>query len=133
MKKTMAFVIIVVLLIDLNSCRSYIYISNKQDYETYQDKKYIYAMDLITNRDSTIFFSSEFPGRLSNDEVIGPRHVLLDNFISDSIFYNKKLEANYVQKDNIRYKVIHQNDTILVCMVNDTTRISFSRNQTNTY
>jgi hypothetical protein len=126
MKKKIALILIVILLIDLTSCHSYVYISNKQDYETFQDKNHVYVLDLITTSDSAIYFSSSFPGKLSNKEVKGPRHILLENFNSDSIHFNKNQIISYVIKDSIRYKVINRNDTILVYLLSDTTRIPFS-------
>lgn len=126
MKKLIALMIVVILLMDLNSCHSYTYIFNLQDYKSYQDKEHIYVMDLITNRDSTVYFSSGFPGKLSNNEVKGLRQVLLQNFRPDSLHFNKKQKISYVIKDSIRYKVINRNDTILVYLLSDTTRIPFS-------
>jgi hypothetical protein len=126
MKKIMALILVIILLMDLNSCHSYNYISNIKDYETNQDKEHVYALDLITSRDSTVYFSSRFPGKLSNNEVKGPRHVLLQRFEPDSMHINEKGKIIYIIRDSIRYNVINQHDTILVCILSDTTCISFS-------
>jgi hypothetical protein len=126
MKKIIALILVIILLMDLTSCHSYTYISKIQDFETYQNKEHVYAMDLITRRDSTVYFSSGFPGRLSNNEVKGPRQVLLQYFEPDSVHFNEKHKISYVIKDSIRYKIINRNDTILVCQVSDTIHIPFS-------
>lgn len=127
MKKISAMILIVIILVDLTSCHSRIYLSNKQDYETYQDIKHVYAIDLITNNDSTIVFSSRFPGRLFNGEVVGPRHVTLHNFMPESIIYNKgTLNIAYVLKNDTSYKIAYWNDTTLVCLASDTIRIPFT-------
>jgi hypothetical protein len=126
MKKIIELILAFIILMDLTSCHSYTYISKIQDYENYQDKEHVYAMDLITIRDSMVYFTSGFPGRLSNNEVKGPRQVLLQYFEPDSVHFNEKHKISYVIKDSIRYKIINRNDTILVCMLSDTTRIPFS-------
>jgi hypothetical protein len=127
MKKTIALILVVIFLMDLTSCHSYTLISSVQDYKANQDKELVYALDLITNKDSMVYFSSSFPGKLSNSEVTGLRHVLLRNFESDSVIYNKsKKQVKYALKNDIKYIVIYQNDTSLVCIASDTTRIPFS-------
>jgi hypothetical protein len=126
MKKIMALILAAILLLDLTSCHSYVYLTNQQDYKDHQDKEHVYALDLITINDSTIYFSSGFPGKLSSNEVSGPKQILLSNFKPDSIILNRELQAGYVLKDTIRYKVIYRNDSEWVCMTSDTIRIPFS-------
>ena len=126
MKKIIALILAFIILMDLTSCHSYTYISKLQDYESYQHKEHVYAMDLITSRDSTVYFSSGFPGRLSENEVKGPRQVLLQYFEPDSVHFNEKHKISYVIKDSIRYKIINRNDTTLVCQLSDTIHIPFS-------
>jgi hypothetical protein len=127
MKKIIALILVIILLLDLSSCHSYTYISSVQDYKTYQDKEHVYAIDLITNKDSMVYFSSSFPGKLSNSEVTGPRHVLLRNFKPDSVVYDKsKLHISYAFKHNYKYSVRYWNDSAFVCIKADTIRIHFS-------
>jgi hypothetical protein len=124
--KALTFLISIVLMIELTSCHSYFYLSNQQDYEAYQDKKHVYALDLITNNDSMVYFCSGFPGKLSKNEVRGPKQVLLEDFKPDSVLFNTKQKISYAIKKDIKYRVIHRNDTILVRIASDTTCISFS-------
>jgi hypothetical protein len=126
MKKIIILILVINIPMILTSCHSYTYISNIHDFETHQNKEHIYALDLITGRDSMVYFSSRFPGRLSNNEVKGPRQVLLQDFKPDSVHFGKKNKIRYVIKDSIRYKVTSRNDTLLVYLVSDSTRIPFS-------
>jgi hypothetical protein len=131
MKKIITLILVIILLLDLSSCHSYTYISTVQDYKAYQDKKHVYAFDLITNKDSMVYFSSSFPGKLANSEVTGPRQVIIQDFAPDSVIYrviyrNNMKQVKYALKNDIKYIVIYQNDTALVCIASDTTRIPFS-------
>jgi hypothetical protein len=127
MKKIIALILVYILLIDLTSCHSYSYISSQQDYETNQNKKRVYVLDLITTRDSIVYFSSSFPGKLSNSEVIGPRQISLRSLNPDSIiFYQNKPAIKYVMKNDIKYKVIFQDSVEFVINKSDTIHIPFS-------
>jgi hypothetical protein len=127
MKKIFALILVIIILMNLTACHSYTYISSMQDYKAYQDKEHVYAIDLITNKDSMVYFSSSFPGKLSNSEVSGPRHVLLRNFKPDSVVYNKsKLLISYAFKHKYKYSVRYLNDSAFVCIKADTIRILYS-------
>jgi hypothetical protein len=127
MKKIIALILAYVLLIDLTSCHSYSYISGQKDYETIQNKRQVYVLDLVTTRDSVVYFSKSFPGIFSNSEVIGPRQMSLRSLNPDHlIYYHNKPAIKYVMKNNIKYKVIHKDSTEFVINKSDTIHIPFS-------
>jgi len=127
MKKMFTLILVIIILMNLTSCHSYTYVSSLQDYKAYQEKKHVYAFDLITNKDSMVYFSSSFPGKLANSEVTGPRQVKIQDFAPDSVIYrNNMKQVKYALKNDIKYIVIYQKDTALVCIASDTTRIPFS-------
>lgn len=125
MRKIIAAILIVIILMNLTSCQSYVYVSNKQDYESFQNKKHVYVMDLVTNKDSTVYFSFSFPGTLSNNEVKGPKLVLLSDFKPDAFLFKTYKKISFAFKNDIKYKVIYRNDSIWV-LTSGTTRIPFS-------
>lgn len=131
MRKIMSLFLIIVLLINLTSCHSYLTLTEQKDFEKFQTKKRVYVINLQTNQDSTINFSASFPGKMSNGEVTGPHQVLLDRFKPDSIIFKTsslKLtnpKALYALKNGSRYKIINQENKLLVNAI-DTTRIPFS-------
>ncbi len=123
-----ALILVIIILMNLTSCHSYTYVSSVQDYKAYQDKKHVYAFDLITNKDSMVYFSSRFPGKLANSEVTGPRQVIIQRFCFRfcNLQIISKKQVKYALKNDIKYIVIYQKDTALVCIASDTTRIPFS-------
>jgi hypothetical protein len=132
MKKIIALILVVIFLMDLTSCHSYLDITEQKDYESFQDKQSVKVLYLITKQYKTIYFSEKFSGKILNGEVIGPRHVLLNNFEPDSIIYKKNSTqtaipiAQYALKNGTKYEVILQDYNKLICLASDTTRIPFS-------
>lgn len=125
MRKIIAALLIVIIVMNLTSCHSYVYVSNKQDYESFQNKKHVYVMDLVTNKDSMVYFSFSFPGTLSNNEVKGPKLVLLSDFKPDAFQFKTFKKISFAFKNDITYKVIYRNDSIWV-LTSEVTRIPFS-------
>ena len=126
MKKIVFFIALAAAITGLSSCHSYKYLSVNQDYEAYRDKKHVYVMDLVTQRDSMVYFSPGFPGKLSDNGVTGYRQVPVQYFVSDSALYNKKGKAEFVMKDGARYRVIQSADNTLICIEADITHIPYS-------
>jgi hypothetical protein len=131
MKKITALILVVIFLMDLTSCYSYHDITEQKDYESFQDKPNVKVLYLSTKQYKTIYFSEKFPGKILNGEVIGPHHVLLNNFKPDSIIYKNLTQtatpiAQYAFKNGTKYEVIFQDYNKLICLASDTTRIPFS-------
>jgi hypothetical protein len=131
-KKIIAFILISIMLIDLTSCHSYLDITEQKDYESFQDKKFVNVLSVRTKQYKTIYFSEKFPGKISNGEVIGLRHVLLKSFEPDSIIYKNSSaqvvipKAQYALKNGTKYEIILQDYDMLICLASDTTRIPVS-------
>lgn len=118
-------IIHIIILLGFTSCHSYTHLSTKQEYEACQQKQRVYVIDLRTTGDSMVYFSAKFPGRLSNHAVIGYRHMLLQDFRSDSAVYRKRPEAVYVFKDGIQYRIVHQDNNTLIYSDSDVISIPF--------
>jgi hypothetical protein len=132
MRKTIAIILIAILLMDLTSCHAYLDITEQKDYQSFQDKKNVKVLKLRTKQYKTLYFSEKFPGKISNGEVIGPHHVLLKYFEPDSIIYKNSSaqilipEAQYALKNGTKYEIILQDYEMLICLSSETTRIPLS-------
>jgi hypothetical protein len=127
MKKVAAIIMIIVILIDLTSCHTYIDLAGQEDYYAYQDKKHVYVIDLQTTQDSTVNFSTRFPGSIINGEVIGLQQdkVILPYCKIDTITYENS-KAKYIHKNGNMYKVIKKDKNGFIAIASDTIRIPFS-------
>jgi hypothetical protein len=132
MRKIIAVILIVIFLMNLTSCHSYLDITEQKDYESFQDKKFVKVLSISTKQYKTIYFSEKFPGKISNGEVIGLHHVLLKSFEPDSIIYRRSSsqvvipKAQFALKNGIKYEIILQDYNMLICLASDTTRIPLS-------
>jgi hypothetical protein len=128
MKKTMAAIMCIILLMETTACHSYIDLTSLQEYEANQAKPRTYVLHLLTDQYDTLNFSEKFPGRMIKDEVVGIQHVLLYKFNNDSILFKSKrnLTPIYAVKNGVNYRIVNQYGKNLVCNASDTIRIPFS-------
>ena len=123
----MAFIMVVILLIDLTSCHAYIDLAGQKDYKAYQDKKHVHVIELQTNPYRRVNINESSPGKIINGEVIvlHLHEVILPYCKTDTIIYENS-KASYIHKNGNLYKVIKQNINGYTAITTDTIRIPFS-------
>jgi len=127
MKKSIAILLLAILLLDLISCSSYKQLSTQQDFEVYQAKDHIKVLEIHSKKDSLISFSEKYPGKLANKQVYGLRQVQFPYNTSDSIiFTSQNKNAAYIRSQGVLYKIVSQDKSGFICISPDTIRTPFS-------
>jgi hypothetical protein len=127
MKKVTAVIMVIIILMDLTSCHAYIDLAGQEDYKAYQDKKYVYVIDLQTNPYRRVDINESSPGKIINGEVIvlHSHEVILPFCKTDTIIFENS-RARYIHKNGNLYKVLKQNKNGYTAVATDTIRIPFS-------
>jgi hypothetical protein len=127
MKKGIATLLIVILVIDLTSCTSYKQLTTRQDFEIYQEKKQVQVLEIHSKKDSIIVFNEKFPGKMENKQVYGIRQRQFPYDAADSIvFAAQDQNAAYIRYNGVHYRVVSQDKSGFVCISPDTIRTPFS-------
>ena len=128
MKKTIAVVLSIILLMETTACHSYMDLTSLQEFEANKENPNISVLQLQTDQFEMINFSEKYPGRLLKDEVVGIHQVLLYKFNSDSVIYKSKTNLTPICaiKDEVRYRIINESSKSLVYISSDTLHIPLS-------
>jgi len=127
MKKSISYLLITILVIDLSSCSSYKLISGQENYRLYQDKKSIDVIDVYSRPDSLIVFNEKYPGKLTNNQVSGLPETRLPFTGLDSVVFNwPERNVAYIISKGVRYKIITQDPAGFIGVGGDTARIPYS-------
>jgi hypothetical protein len=87
------------------SCYSYVEITGIENYKNLHNKSRVHVLQVQTNDDSLIFFNYGHSVKMKNNELIGPKLILPQNALFDSIIIKETLMKRYGYKDGIRYRM----------------------------
>jgi hypothetical protein len=117
MKKSITYIAVIILLMELTSCYTYRDLSNQQDYEKLQNKRSVRVLEVLTEQDITISFTEEFPGKMSNGKVgVGQAFLPYNKDYSILLGDNK---TKYINKNDVRYEIISQDTNGFYCLISD--------------
>jgi hypothetical protein len=100
----------------LTSCNSY-FRASAPDLESFENKRQVDVMKIHTSTEGLVYFSSKYPGKLTDGEITGVKQVPLQFFSADSVAYKirgiKEIPV-YAYADGKKLDVFKHNNLNLV-------------------
>jgi len=101
----------------LTSCGTYFKGVAPGGYQGLENNKYVDVMKIHTSTDGLVYFSTRHPGKMSDGEISGVKHVPLQFFTADSVVYRVrglKEIPRFAYSDGKKFEVVKQDDLNLV-------------------
>ncbi len=125
MKKPIAILLLIAVILDCNSCFMYRTIGTQADIERYAGNNRIDVLRVYTKHDGMIPFNPEVPAKMNDSAVTGQPARMWNYGDTDSLEFKRK-QALAIWKGGIRYPLVSQDSTGFLTVMQDMTAIPYS-------